>query len=146
MDEELIKKIHSLAQLDRDAVSVYGEALLYVKDEEITAKFTAFQKEHQYHVDQLSAAMERLGATPHKVRLDAMGAVADWVVSVRSMFGEKGPLHAMHMAEEIHNTRYKEAAAWSVQDEQLASKLQEFYGDEQHHLSYIDAQLAETAK
>jgi rubrerythrin len=146
MDKELIKQLHSLAQLDRDAVSVYGEALLYVKDEEITVRFTAFQAEHQYHVDQLSAAMEELGAHRHKIHLDAMGAVADWVISVRSIFGEKGPLHAMHMAEEIHNTRYKEAAAWSVEDEKLAGKLQQFYGDEQHHLSYIDAKLAEMAK
>lgn len=146
MDKGLIKKLHSLAQLDRDAVSVYGEALLYVKDEEITAKFTDFSSEHQYHVDQLSAAMAELGAERHKIRLDAMGAVADWVISVRSIFGEKGPLHAMHFAETYHNTRYKEAAGWNVDDAAIAGKLKQFYGDEQHHLSYIEGKLAEMDK
>jgi hypothetical protein len=57
------------------------------------------------------------------------------------MMGEKGPLHAMHFAETYHNRRYKEAVGWVVDDANLSSELQAFYGEEQRHLSYIEEHL-----
>ena len=47
-----------------------------------------------------------------------MGVVADWIVSFRSMLGEKGP---------------------------LAAQLKAFYEDEQDHLRFVDEKLAATA-
>ena len=142
MDQELLKKLHSLAQLDRDAVSVYSEALPHVTDSEVKEKFTIFANQHQHHVEELSGAIERASGSAPALNVDAMGMVADWIVSFRSMLGEKGPLHAMHMAETYHNSRYKEAVGWDVGDADLASLLQTFYTEEQHHLSFIDDRLA----
>ena len=143
MDEELLKKLHSLAQLDRDAVAVYGEALPHVTDADVKQNFTDFANEHQHHVDALSESIVRLGGAAPELSVDAMGMVADWIVSFRSMLGEKGPLHAMHMAESYHNSRYKEAASWSL-DDALAAQIKAFYGQEQHHLAFIDAKLSVT--
>jgi hypothetical protein len=86
----------------------------------------------------------RLGGPTPELKVDLMGTVADWIVSFRSMLGEKGPLHAMHMAETYHNRRYKEASTWSVGDETLAVQLKVFYEDEQRHLRFIDEKLAAT--
>jgi rubrerythrin len=142
MNEELLKKLHSLAQLDRDAVAVYNDALSRVTDEDVKTHFTEFRDEHAHHVTELSAAITRLGDSAPEFKIDAMGMVAEWVVSFRSMMGEKGPLHAMHSAETYHNSRYKDAAGWTVDDADLRSELQAFYAEEQRHLSYIDARLA----
>lgn len=142
MDELLLKNLHSLAQLDRDAVGVYGEVLSHITDADVKEHFVEFRDEHQHHVDQLSAAIVRHGEAAPDLKVDLMGTVAEWIVAFRSMLGEKGPLHAMHMAETYHNSRYREAAAWDVDDEALAALLQTFYVEEQRHLSFIDGKLA----
>ena len=142
MDEGMMKKLHSLAQLDRDAVSVYAEAMPHVTDADVKEHYTQFANEHQHHVEELSAAIVRLGGSPLELKVDAMGMVADWITSFRSMMGEKGPLHAMHFAETYHNSRYKEASSWDVGDDALAAQLLAFYGEEQGHLSFINDRLA----
>ena len=142
MNDELLKKLHSLAQLDRDAVAVYGDALAQVTDDDVKTHFTEFRDEHQHHITEISSAIMRLNGTAMDIKVDAMGMVAEWVVSFRSMMGEKGPLHAMHSAEKYHNSRYKEAAVWSVDDAALSSLLQMFYGEEQGHLKYIEQKLS----
>ena len=145
MDEGQIKRVHSLAQLDRDAMSVYDEALKHVHDDDVTEHFTEFRDEHAHHVTKLSAAIVRLGGPEPDLKVDLMGIVADWVTAFRSILGEKGPLHAMHFAESHHNSRYKEAASWDIGDSDLSSELNTFYSEEQRHLSYIEEKLAAKA-
>ena len=141
MDEVLMKKVHSLAQLDRDAVSVYDDVLKQVTAANVKEHFTDFRDEHQHHITELSAAIVRLGGPESDLKVDAMGVVADWVMSFRSMMGEKGPLHAMHMAESYHNSRYKEAVGWQIDDADLAAQLKTFYAEEQRHMAFIDEKL-----
>ena len=142
MDREQIKRVHSLAQLDRDAVGVYNEALKHVKDEDVKTHFVEFRDEHDHHVGKLGEAVVRLGGADAVLKVDAMGVVAEWVTAFRSILGEKGPLHAMAWAESYHNTRYKEAASWDVGDADLSAQLRTFYSEEQRHLSYIEEKLA----
>ena len=142
MDEGQVKRVHSLAQLDRDAVSVYDEALKHVDDDDTKAHFVEFRDEHAHHVTKLSEAIVRLGGPEPELKVDLMGIVADWVTAFRSILGEKGPLHAMHSAESYHNSRYKEAASWDIGDSDLSSELQTFYSEEQRHMSYVEDKLA----
>jgi hypothetical protein len=142
VDEGLVRKVRSLAQLDGDAVSVYEEALKHETDEDVRAHFIEFHAHHAHHVTRLSAAIVRLGGEEQDVEVDFMGVVADWVVAFRSMLGEKGPLHAMHTAESYHNTRYKDAVSWEIQDAELMSDLKTFYAEEMRHLKYIEERLA----
>jgi hypothetical protein len=141
VDEAQVKRLHSLAQLDTDAVGVYNEALKHVSEQDVKEHYIEFRDEHQHHVTRLSEAIVRLGGAEHAFKVDAMGVVADWVIAFRSMLGERGPLHAMNWAEGYHNTRYKEAATWDVGDADLNSDLQIFYAQEQRHLSYIEEKL-----
>ena len=142
MEENLLKNLHALAQLDRDAVGAYDDALERVTDDAVKEHFTEFRGEHMNHVEKLSRSIERLGGTAPQLEVVMMGMVAEWIVSFRSMMGEKGPLHAMHIAETYHNSRYAEAASWNVGDDELAALIQTFYGDEKEHLRYIDEMLA----
>ena len=142
MEADLLKKLHSLAQLDRDAVGVYGEALAHVTDPDVKEHFTKFTGEHQHHVEGLSEAIVRLGGEAPHLKIDAMGTAVEWIISFRSMLGEKGPLHAMHFAETYHNSRYKEAASWDVGDSDLAARIQAFYDDEKEQLNFMNEKLA----
>jgi hypothetical protein len=141
MNDEILKKLHSLAQLDRDAVAVYNDAIAQVKDEDVKTHFIEFRDEHQHHVSEIIANITPIGGIAPDLKVDAMGMVAEWVISFRSMMGEKGPLHAMHGAEMYHNSRYKEAVSWPVEDSSLMTLLQSFYAEEQRHLSYINEHL-----
>ena len=142
MDTAQIKRVHALAQMDRDAVGVYNEALRHVKDEDVKSQFIEFRDEHEHHVTKLMEAVGRLGGEDDILKVDMMGVVVEWVTAFRSILGEKGPLHAMHFAETYRNSKYKEAASWDMGDADLASQLQTFYSQEQRHLSYIDERLA----
>ncbi len=114
MTDDLIKKLSSLAQLDRDATSVYDEALKHAEDDDVKMKFKDFRDEHEYHVTTIAAAVERLGEPALDLKVDVLGHVADWVTAFRSMGGQQGALHAMRTAEKYHNGRYAEAVEWDV--------------------------------
>ena len=64
MNEELVKKLTSLAQLDRDAMSVYEEALKHVTDDDVKTHFTEFHDEHSHHVTVYSRPRSRGSAGP----------------------------------------------------------------------------------
>ncbi len=139
--DELIRKLHSLAQLDTDAVAVYDEALEHVTDDDVRKRFEEFQGEHRYHADQLTSAIERLGAERPSFEEDFTGRMAEWVTAIRSQRGTQGALHAMETAEHYHNRHYDEAVAWDVGDAELAQMLQQFDDDEKRHLAFIEERL-----
>lgn len=142
MTDDILKKLTSLAQLDRDATSVYEEALKHVTDEDVRTTLTDFRDEHDHHVTTISTAIARLGGPELHPSVDTMGHLADWVTAFRSMGGQHGALKAMHTAEKYHNRRYAEAVTWDVGENDLASALRRFHAEEKHHLSYIDSKLA----
>jgi rubrerythrin len=141
VDKDLNKKLTSLAQLDRDAMSVYDEALDHTTDDDVKVRFREFRGEHEYHVGQITEAIKRLGGEAPELTVDMMGHVADWVTSIRSIRGTEGALHAMRTAEKFHNSHYADAAGWKVDDEELGSMLRRFYADEQKHLAFIETRL-----
>jgi rubrerythrin len=141
LTDDLIRKLSSLAQLDRDATSVYDEAIKHAMDDDVQARFKQFRAEHENHVSKISAAMERLGGPALDLKVDALGHLADWVTAFRSMGGQQGALHAMRTAEKYHNSRYGEAAGWEVEDPELLSMLEGFYAEERHHLEFVEAKL-----
>jgi len=141
MTDDVMKKLRSLAQLDRDATSVYGEALKHVEDEDVKTQFTEFRDEHEHHVNEISAAVLRLGGQAVEPEVDAMGHVADWFTAFRAMGGQRGALHAMHTAEKYHNSRYADAVTWDVGDSALQLTLERFYTEEKRHLEFVENKL-----
>ncbi len=141
MTEDLIKKLTSLAQLDRDATSVYDEALKHVDNDDVKAQFVEFRDEHEHHVTEISAAVLRLSGQVLDARVDAMGHIVDWITAFRSMGGENGALHAMRTAEKYHNSRYAEAVTWDAGDSALQLTLERFHAEEKRHLEFIENKL-----
>jgi rubrerythrin len=143
--DKLHDKLASLAQMDRDAVGVYDEALEHVTDDTVRTQFRSFRGEHEHHVKALCDAVVRLGGQEPKLDVDTLGRLAEWVTSMRSRGGTEGALHAMRTAEHLHNRRYREATEWDVGDEALAADLRRFAQDEQGHLAYIEERLGHPA-
>jgi len=141
MDDEVRKKLISLAQLDKDAVAAYNDALRDVHDDEVRENFADFRDEHEHHATVISTAIERLGLKMPQLKVDTVGHFAEWVVSFQSALGEKGPLHAMRTAETYHNARYKAAIDWQIDDQDLAASIRAFYAEEQHHLAFMEERL-----
>jgi rubrerythrin len=141
----VMDKVRSLAQLDRDAIDVYEQALQHVQDAEVRDRLTDFRDEHQHHVTELAAAVERLTGQGFIAREDVMGHVAEWVTAFRAMGGQRGALEAMRSAEKYHNSRYSEAVTWDVADDQLRDQLAQFYEDEKRHLAYVESELGVSA-
>lgn len=143
--DDMLKKLESLAQLDTDAVNVYAEALEHVTDEEVHARFEQFMNDHMSHADKWSETIVRLGGERPKLTVDLMGHVADWTTAIRARRGTEGALHAMETAERYHVRRYGDAAAWDVDDSAVATMLEQFNKDEQHHLAYVQERLEQPA-
>jgi len=141
MDKKTLDKLGDLAQLDTDAVGVYGEALERVEDASIKETLTDFRDEHDHHAKVLVAAIERLGGAAPALSVDLVGRLAEFVTQFRSHGGTRGALHALKSAEQYHNRRYAEAANWEIDDEELTMSIQQFYREEQRHLSYVESQL-----
>jgi hypothetical protein len=137
----VMDKIRALAQLDRDAIDVYEEALEHVVDAGVRDHLIDFRDEHQHHLTELAAAILRLSGQGFIAREDAMGHVAEWITAFRAMGGERGALEALRSAEKYHNARYSEAVTWDVADDQLHAELEQFYADEQRHLAYVESRL-----
>jgi rubrerythrin len=141
MAEALMKNLTSLAQMDRDATSVYDEALKHVEHEEVKTRFMEFKAEHEQHVAAISAAIAGPGGGSPEFKVDLLGHLADWLTAFRGMQGERGALAAMRMGERHHNTRYEEAMKWDIADPEFASLLRRFYADEKRHLAFMESQL-----
>lgn len=139
MDEQTLKKLADLAQLDMDAVGVYDEAVGHVDDDEIKTRFNQFRDEHAHHVMVLSEQIERLGGTAPKSRVDFTGRMAEFMTTIRSMGGTRGALHAMRSAERYHNSRYQTATTWKLGDKPLEDTLLAFYSEEQRHLAFMES-------
>jgi rubrerythrin len=141
VDEALRKKVTELAQLDRDAVGVYDDALEHVEDAQVREHFKEFRDEHDNHVAVIEEALERLVGVAPDLNVDFMGRMAEFVTSIRSASGTTGALHAMRTAEHYHNRRYEEAAGWNVGDVELAGAIERFRGEEKRHLAYVEGRL-----
>lgn len=82
-----------------------------------------------------------LGGDVPEMKPDLAGHLAEWVSGLRSRLSEKGPLHAMHTAEDYHVNHYGEAAGWDVAED-IRTRLQSFLEDEHRHFAYIEERLA----
>jgi rubrerythrin len=141
MSEHLCDNLWSLAQLDRDVASVYGEALKHVTDDDIAARFREFRGEHERHVSGIAAAVEHLGGKRRELEAKGLERVAPWVGALRAMGGQHSALSAMRAAEKYHSSRYHEAMAWASEAPEIESMLRRFRNEEARHLAFIESSL-----
>lgn len=139
-NEEIAKKLSSLAQLDIDAVHAYKEAIEKVEDLQVRENLSRYREDHERHISELSAEIRRLGETPPEFSPDFKGFLIQGFTSLRSMTGTEGALKAMHTNEKLTNKTYQEASSWNLPTD-IQTIIDQGYEDERHHLEYIEMKL-----
>jgi len=141
-ENDLIKKLNSLLQLDIDAIRAYDQALRQIDDRLINFKMACFREDHVKHVMNLSHEITLLGGEPIELTPDFKGFFIEGFTALRSLTGTEGALKAMISNEHFTNKIYAEAS-----QENLPPKIQQLiyknYQDEQKHLTYIEKILAD---
>jgi uncharacterized protein (TIGR02284 family) len=139
-DKEIANTLHSLVQLDIDAVHAYKEAIEKIDDVTIREQLTTYQQDHERHISDLSAEIRALGETPPEFSLDFKGYFIQGFTSLRSVTGTDGALKAMQTNEKMTNKEYREASTkvFPVRIQDIISKA---YEDEKRHLDFIDMKI-----
>jgi rubrerythrin len=130
----------TLVQLDIDAVQAYGQAIDNIDIPEIRERLDDFREDHERHIDELSAAIRRLGGEPPERAADFKGYLIEGYTAIRGAMGIAGALRAMKMNEILTNTTYEQALALDLPNDVMAI-IGRNREDERRHLAYIEAVL-----
>ena len=135
-----LAKLRELAQLDVDAIGLYEAAVERVDVPLIRDRLSEFRIDHQRHVQDLNAAITRLGGSDLPRSPDLKGTVLRGFTAVTSMIGNHAALLGMMGNEELTNKSYESALEldWAPD---LRALIEKNYGDEKRHLAWIKQAL-----
>ncbi len=136
MSKTKLAKLHSLAQLDVDAIGTYDAALQRVDVPLLKERLAEFREDHVRHVHALNDLISKLGGKPVSMKPDLKGAVLKGFTAVTSMMGNEAALIAMVGNEELTTRTYQAALKleWTPEERIV---IDSHYADEQRHLSWI---------
>jgi rubrerythrin len=140
MDERaVLSLLQSLAQLDIDAVNAYRRALRRIEDGPVRDEIEGFRRDHERHVEELSAAIEKRGGKRPAFEPDTAGALIEGLTALRST-GETGALKALKTNERLTNAAYAAAIREDLPSD-VALLVQKNREDERRHFNFIRAEL-----
>lgn len=138
--KKLVSKLNDLIQLDIDAVNAYEQAIKRIDIPQVAHDLEQFKGDHQRHIEELSAAVRRLGSEPPELSPDVKGYLIEGFTALRSLTGTEGALKAMRSNEKTTNKNYQKALS-----EDLPPEIEEIVrrgrDDERRHLLYIENAL-----
>jgi len=141
-DNDVIKMLKDLCQLDIDAAYAYEQALKQIDDQKIHQEIESFRQDHLRHIDDLNDLLKKLGQEPLEISKDFKGFLIEGFTAIRSMTGIEGALSAMEGNEKTTNKHYSEALKDHPNlDLEVKTLLENNYGDEKTHLNYIQNTL-----
>jgi uncharacterized protein (TIGR02284 family) len=136
----IIEQLNELIQLDIDAVHAYQQAIDRIDVPGIAEDLEGFKGDHERHIDELSAAVRRLGGEPPKRTRDFKGYLIEGFTALRSITGTEGALKAMRSNERTTNKKYDEALSEPLPPD-IAALVRRNRDDERRHLQYIENAL-----
>lgn len=135
-DEELIKALSDLVQLEINATYSYKHAIKRIEDKIIREHLTKFLKEHHGHIDLLSKEIRDFGGQPPDLSRDFKGLVMGSLTVLRNVSGFKGALKALKDTEDLMNRRYGKEVARNIPPS-TKKIITQCITDEKSHLEYI---------
>ncbi len=142
VNENVVKKLNNLIQLDFDAIEAYEAAMSKLENDATREQLAKFCEDHDRHVRELSALVDGYGGVaatgPDIKRLLTKGKV----VIADLLGGDQAILMAMHANEDVTNKTYEEALSGigSVRAE-TRTVLERNLADERRHRAWIDQQI-----
>lgn len=132
--------LHSLIELDFDAIEAYQTAIDRVDDAQVRVALEDFRSDHVRHVHELSRELSELGREP-PAGPNLKSVLTQGKVVLATISGDKGILRAMRSNEKETNRAYEKATERADLSTDLAVKLSNNLADERRHLNWIEDQL-----
>lgn len=139
-NNELIRELGQLAQVDIDTVHTYNRVLDEISDEIVRARLTEFRDSHIKHITDLAAEIRSLGGQPPELTKDFKGYVIEAFAALRKAVGMKSAMKALKTAEKINYDYYGNIVSKNAPSS-LKELLRKHFTDEKIHLDYIDSNL-----
>lgn len=139
-NEAMLTALRGLAQLEVDALQLFGAAMQHAKDPALRRRFEEFRDVHKAQARQLDEAVARLEGRPLAARPDVKGRVLERIAAVGALIGDEGLLVALVGGEELVHKRYEALLerSWPAPVKQL---LDEAFGASARQLAFCRAAL-----
>jgi uncharacterized protein (TIGR02284 family) len=138
--EKQIEELNELIRYDFDAIGEYNSAIDDIKEIHIRDPLIQFRGDHERHVQNLSAIVQRLGGKP----VDASGlkgVLRKTMTKAAGLGGTELTLKAMRSNEDILNKAYSHHLTKFEWPDDIKEVLRKNYGDEQRHLAWVEQAL-----
>ena len=133
--QKIIDECNELIRFDFDAIGAYDEAIEQIKDIEVVERLTSFRGDHENHVADLSAIVQRLGGSPPS-KPGLRGIARKTLTKVAGLIGTEACLRAMESNENVLNQQYANRVKLDLPEDVLAV-IRRNYQDEQRHLAWV---------
>jgi rubrerythrin len=143
IEQECIRVLNSLTQLDLDAASAYDRAIDRCEASPACGLFKQFRDEHLAHAQELVQMIRTLGGIPIEPRRDSKTFFIEKFAAARSRTGSLGAFEAMRLNEELCVRIYEEALAGEALTDEAQTLLTRFYDEEVYHLAYFEGIIDE---
>jgi demethoxyubiquinone hydroxylase (CLK1/Coq7/Cat5 family) len=131
-----VDRLHSLAQLDADAVGAYDVAIAAIGPALVRERLDRFRADHLRHVRDLNALIHRFGGTPVQLRPDLKGSAMKGFTAMTGLMGTEATLWAMLGNEELFDRAYELALQFEW-DPEVKVLIQQHREDEHRHGTWI---------
>jgi len=141
--ENFTDAIKELIELDYDAVEAYEVAIKNLENAKYKDKFIEFKGDHEQHIKQLSAFLERSSEVAPTKADKTKGLLAQGKVAIASLVGDKTILKAMLSNEEDTVTAYERIneRVEESSDTKIATIIAKGLADETRHKDWITTTL-----
>ena len=137
--KKIIEELNEVLQIDVDAIGAYQSAINAIAEPSIKLKLEEFKSDHERHVTDLRAIVQRSGGKPDD-KPDLRGALRKGMTALAGLIGAEAVLRAMLSNERVTNDIYARHVQKSFPPD-ILDVLRRNYGDEQRHYSWIDLAL-----
>lgn len=139
-EDEGLKRLEDLAQVDIDTVYAYDRAIDQVDDEVMRARLERFRQAHFDHIAALAEVIRAMGGTPPDLSKDLRGYAVEALAALRATPGTKGALKALRTVEQIAHRHYSGTVSDALPQD-ARDLLRRHFSDEKVHLDYIEQNL-----
>ncbi len=136
--EDFLKALTELIELDYDAVEAYQAAIERIKDPLYKENLEEFQQDHKRHIQALSKLIVQHGDTPPNGP-DMKQLLLKGKVIAASILGDKGILNAMKDNEIDTNTAYERLTHHKHKWTEVHGTLEDGLKDEKRHKAWLES-------
>ncbi|MGE5476664.1 MAG: DUF2383 domain-containing protein [Bacteroidales bacterium] len=141
---DIADHLEHLSRIDLDAVRAYTQAIDNVADDAIRDMLTAFRADHERHIENLSAELDKRGRQAPQTAHFSGFALAGFT-GVAAGVAPAGALMAMQSNEVVTNQAYEMALAIDGLPDDLRQLLEANLADERRHLRTIRQWLRQSS-